>query len=244
MIASTWRLPAAPLRASAVATKLTALTAIAIVAANVRTGLPVGPFYAVKAPIAFAAVMLLSLGFLHEHHPFARFGAANQITTVRALLVSLIVALVGEAPTAALAASAAATGLVVTMLDGVDGWLARLHRIASAFGARFDMEIDALLILALSILAWRFGKAGAWVVLSGAMRYAFVAAGARWTWLRAPLPRSRRRQAVCVAQIAALLAAMVPAVVPPASAVIAGAALAALSASFLTDTVWLWRRAA
>jgi multidrug efflux pump subunit AcrA (membrane-fusion protein) len=39
------------------------------------------------------------------------------------------------------------------MLDGVDGWLARRHEIASRFGARFDMEVDALLILALSVLA-------------------------------------------------------------------------------------------
>ena len=67
----------------------------------------------------------------------------------------------------------------MTLLDGVDGWLARRHRIASAFGARFDMEIDALLILALSVLAWRHEKAGAWVVASGLLRYAFVAAGAR-----------------------------------------------------------------
>src|SRR6266850_5557566 len=243
MIATTWRLPDAPLRSSAVATKLTALLALIVVATAARTGLPVSALYAFKATAAFAAVMLLSLGFLQQHHPFTRFGAANQITTVRALLVSLVVSLIGEPSLPAIAASAAAASVVVTLLDGVDGWLARRNRIASDFGARFDMEIDALLILALSMLAWRFEKAGGWVVLSGVLRYAFVAAGARWTWLHAPLPASRRRQAICVLQIVALTVAIVPAIPPPISAPLAAVALGALGVSFLVDILWLWRRA-
>jgi len=244
MIATTWRLPDAPLRSSAGATKLTALLASIVLAAMARTGLPVTALYAVKAPAAFAAVMLLSFGFLQQHHPFTRFGAANQITTIRALLVSLLVCLVGEPRMPAIAASAAVASVVVTLLDGVDGWLARRTRIASEFGARFDMEIDALLILGLSMLAWRFEKAGAWVLLSGALRYAFVAAGTRWTWLAAPLPTRRRRQAVCVLQIVVLTLAIVPAIPSSVSAALAAAALAALGGSFLIDIVWLWRRAA
>jgi len=242
MIATTWRLPDAPLRTSAVATKSIALAAGVGLAAAARTGLPVGTLYAVKAPIAFAAMMLFALGYLHEHHPFARFGSANQITTVRALLVALLVCLIGEPRVPALAASAVAASVLVTLLDGVDGWLARRHRIASDFGARFDMEIDALLILALSILAWQFGKAGAWVVLSGALRYVFVIAGARWPWLRAPLPPSRRRQTICVVQIVALTVAVVPAVPASFSAPLVAVALAALVSSFLVDTLWLWQR--
>ena len=244
MIATTWRLPDAPLRSSAVATKLTALVTLIVVATIARTGLPVSALYAAKASAAFAAVMLLSLGFLQQHHPFTRFGAANQITTVRALLVSLVVSLIGEPRLPAIAASAAAASVIVTLLDGVDGWLARRNRIASDFGARFDLEIDALLILALSILAWRFEKAGVWVVLSGVLRYAFVAAGAGWTRLKAPLPASRRRQTICVFQIVALTMAIVPAIPPAISAPLTAVALAALGGSFLIDTVWLWRRAA
>jgi phosphatidylglycerophosphate synthase len=242
MIATTWRLPDAPLRSSAVATKSIALLAGVGLAAAARTGLPVGALYAVKAPLAFAAMMLLSFGFLQQHHPFARFGSANQITTVRALLVALLVCLIGEPHVPALAASAAAASVVVTLLDGVDGWLARRHRIASDFGARFDMEIDALLILALSVLAWQFGKAGAWVVISGALRYLFVGAGAIWPWLHTPLPPSRRRQTICVVQIVALTLAVVPVVPPAVSASLAAVALAALLYSFLVDTLWLWQR--
>jgi phosphatidylglycerophosphate synthase len=244
MIATTWRLPDAPLRASAVATKLAALAAVAALGGVAHAGLPVGVLYPLKAAAAFAAVTLVAIGFLQQHHPFARFGAANQITTLRALLVSLIGGAIGEPHTATIAASAAAASVLATSLDGVDGWLARRHRTASAFGARFDMETDALLILALSILAWQFGKAGVWVIASGLLRYAFAAAGTIWAGLGAPLPPSRRRQAICVLQIGALIAAIVPTIQPPASTAIAGAALLALAYSFLVDAAWLWRRAA
>ena len=243
MITTAWRLPGAPLRASAVASSLVALAAVAALAAAARASLPVSAMYAAKSSAAFAALVLVSLGFLQQHHPFARFGAANQVTTMRAVVVSLIVGLIGEASAPALAAAAVGASVVATALDGVDGWLARRHAIASDFGARFDMEVDALLILALSVLAWTFGKAGAWVVASGAMRYAFVAAGAGLRWMRAPLPPSRRRQTICVVQVAALTIALVPTIAPPVSAAIAAAALASLTGSFLVDTLWLWRRA-
>ena len=243
MITTAWRLPDAPLRASAVASSLVALAAVAALAAAARASLPVSAMYAAKSSAAFAALVLVSLGFLQQHHPFARFGPANQVTTMRAVVVSLIVGLIGEASAPALAAAAVGASVVATALDGVDGWLARRHAIASDFGARFDMEVDALLILALSVLAWTFGKAGAWVVASGAMRYAFVAGGARLPWLRAPLPPSRRRQTICVVQVAALTIALVPTIAPPVGAAIAAAALASLTGSFLVDTLWLWRRA-
>jgi len=158
--------------------------------------------------------------------------------------VALVAGLVGEPRDPAIAAAAVAASVAVTLLDGMDGWLARRHRIASPFGARFDMEIDALLILALSVLAWRHGKAGAWVVASGLMRYGFVAAGAAAPWLRAALEPSRRRQIICILQIAVLALVMLPGLQPPISALLAAAALAALAGSFLIDTVWLWRRAA
>jgi phosphatidylglycerophosphate synthase len=239
-----WRMPDAPLRASAVTSKLVGLVTVFLLASVARASQPLGDLYPLKASALFAAIMLLSIGFLQRHHPFARFGPANQITTVRAMLVALVASLVGEPRLPGVAAGAVAASVVVTVLDGVDGWLARRNRIASDFGARFDMEIDALLILALSVLAWRYEKAGMWVVWSGLMRYVFVAAGAIAPWLRGPLPPSRRRQTICVIQIAGLTLAMVPSIQPPLSTLLAAAALVTLSYSFLVDTLWLWRRAA
>jgi phosphatidylglycerophosphate synthase len=222
---------------------LAGLVAIVALADLARTALPLGDRYPLKAAGLFALISGLSIGFLQQHHPFSRFGAANQITTLRAILVALVAGLVGEPTLPAVAAAAVAASVAATLLDGVDGWLARRSRIASSFGARFDMEIDALLILALSVLAWRHEKAGVWVVASGLLRYLFVAGGTVAPWLHAPLPASRRRQTICVIQIAALTLVMLPAIGPPISSAVAAAALAALSYSFLVDTVWLWRRA-
>jgi phosphatidylglycerophosphate synthase len=238
-----WRLPDSPLRASAITATLLGVAAGVALAGAARAALPLGDRYPLKAAGLFAAVMGLSIGFLRQHHPFTRFGAANQITTLRAMLTGLVAGLVGEPQVPAVALAAAAMSVAVTALDGVDGWLARRQRMASLFGARFDMEIDALLILALSVLAWWHDKAGAWVVASGLLRYIFVAAGAAAPWLRAALRPSRRRQTICVVQIAALTVVLLPAIQPPASSLLAATALATLAYSFAVDTLWLWRTA-
>lgn len=172
-----------------------------------------------------------------------RFGPANQVTLARAVLVTMVAILAVGPPSPVVASTAVALSLVVTLLDGVDGWLARRTRTVSAVGARFDMEVDAALILALAILAWRYGKAGAWVLASGLLRYGFLATGWLWRAMARPLPPSRRRQTICVVQVVSLIVVMVPAVQPPQSTLVAAAALAALGCSFLADTVWLARTA-
>lgn len=241
MISTDWQLPAAPLRASAVTTVVAGFAGAIAIAQAARGWLPLSNLYGLKAAAIFSIVMLIALGFLPRHHPYDRFGPANQMTTFRAMLVALVAALIGEPRFPHVATAAASTGLIVTSLDGVDGWLARRFGIASRFGARFDMEVDALLILVLSMLVSEFNKAGAWVVLSGLLRYIFVAAGRYWPQLREPLFASRRRQAVCVVQILALVVALVPEIEPPLSARIAATALAVLVWSFLFDTRWLLR---
>ena len=168
------------LRASVVSTLLVGLVALVCLSWLARAELPLSALYPLKAAAGFTLVMLLAMGFLRDTHPFARFGAANQITAARAALVVLVASLIGEAALPAVATGGAAASFVATVLDGADGWLARRSRMASRFGARFDMEIDALLILALAILVWQFGKAGRWVVASGLLRYLFLAAGLLW----------------------------------------------------------------
>jgi phosphatidylglycerophosphate synthase len=128
------------------------------------------------------------------------------------------------------------------VLDGVDGWLARRTKMASPFGARFDMEIDALLVLILSLLAWRYGKAGPWVLASGLLRYVFVAAAWWEPALARPLFPSRRRQAVCVIQVAGLNLAIAPFIPTPASGLLAAVALGCLVYSFSVDVAWLLQR--
>lgn len=201
-----------------------------------------GADYLVKAAAVFGVILLIAIPRRRAHHPFDRFGPANQVTALRAVIVALLAALIGEPHTNALAVAAVTAGSGCALLDGVDGWLARRSHMASAFGARFDMEVDALLILALSILAWRYEKAGAWVLASGLTRYVFVAAGILWPWLRTPLPGTIRGKTICVVQIAGLLIALLPAIASPASAWIAALSLAGLWYSFLVDIRWLWLR--
>ena len=63
-------------------------------------------------------------------------------------------------------------------LDGVDGWLARRTQLSSPFGraVRHGNRCAPDRSL-LSLLVWRFDKAGGWVLACGLMRYVFVAAG-------------------------------------------------------------------
>ena len=227
---------------AAVVTALTAL-ALAAAAAVMARELGLGQAYVAKVLGAFAVVAILVLTNVRAHHPFPRFGPANQVTLARAALVTLLAGLAGEPASAGVAPVAFALAFAAAVLDAVDGPLARATGMASEFGARFDMETDAALVLVLAVLAWQLDKAGPWVLASGLMRYAFVAAGAWLEWLRRPLPPSFRRKLVCAVQVTALVAALAPIVPPPVSALAAAAALAALCYSFASDVLWLRRRA-
>jgi len=105
------------------------------------------------------------------------------------------------------------------------------------------MEVDALLILVLAILAWRWTKAGAWVLLSGLLRYLFVAAGWVLPWMNRALAPTLRARVICVVQIVTLIVAIAPIVAMPLSAVAAAGGLLILAWSFLVDTQRLWRAA-
>ena len=105
--------------------------------------------------MAGAALVLVGLS---KHHPFARFGAANQVTVTRGALVALLAGLIGERTAVGLPTFVMAAAVTVAVLDGIDGWMARRNHMASDFGARFDMETDALFIMVLAVLAWQYGK--------------------------------------------------------------------------------------
>ncbi|AGA33454.1 CDP-alcohol phosphatidyltransferase [Thioalkalivibrio nitratireducens DSM 14787] len=200
------------------------------------------------AAYSLFAYALLVGGLLYRSPPvFLRQGpgAANGITLLRAALaapVSIVALHPGSWDTLTTVWLIGISALVVT-LDAVDGAVARRTRRTGAFGARFDMEVDAWLILILSLLVWRTGQAGAWVLLIGLLRYAFVVGGWYWAWLSARLPPSRRRQTVCVLQSLALLAALAPVMPAQAASIVVLAALLSLSYSFAVDVLWLYRHA-
>jgi phosphatidylglycerophosphate synthase len=122
--------------------------------------------------------------------------------------------------------------------DAVDGRVAR-RTGTSAFGARYDGEVDALLILVLSVHV--AGSVGAWVLAIGVMRYAFAVAGWLQPWLREPLGPRHWRKVVAAAQGIMLTVAASGLVPAPWSALLVAAALGLLVESFGRDVAWLWR---
>jgi phosphatidylglycerophosphate synthase len=188
---------------------------------------------------AYAALSGVIAAAAGVERRMARFGVANQVTLLRAGLVCLVGGALLAGPASLLGWSLAALVAAALSLDAVDGWLARRFGLASRFGARFDLEVDALLILILAVLAWQSDRVGPWVLAIGLLRYAFVAAGWLWPLLRRPLPPSRRRQAVCVQQGVTLLLCLLPPVGSTLASVAAGVALFALLASFAADIIYL-----
>ena len=192
------------------------------------------------AGIVYATVMAAVLWLVTGHHVPGRFGPANHVTVARVVLTAVVAGAAFERPSVELAWWVIGLTIVACVLDGVDGWLARRTHLHSPFGARFDMEIDALLTLALSVLVWRFGKAGPWVLACGLMRYAFVAAGWIWPWLSGALTPTLRGKIVAVLQWVGLGVALLPVLGPSVSGPVAAATLVALASSFGLDARRLW----
>jgi phosphatidylglycerophosphate synthase len=168
-------------------------------------------------------------------------GPANSVTLARATLVGGVTALVAgsfdhPAPVPLMVALATAA----LLLDTVDGAVARRTRTVSPVGARFDMEVDAFLVLMLSVYDVRL--IGAWVLAIGAARYVFVAAGWVLPWLRASGVPPRYWNKVVAAIQGIVLTTVMADVLPrwvSAGAVVV--AMGLLAESFGREVWWLWR---
>ncbi len=237
------RLPGPPLLASVLRAVIVGVLVILAYAPFVASETMSGADYIKRSLVFFGAAALLVLNRVGAHYPFPRFGAANFVTMLRVSLVAGVAGLIGEPASERIAWLAIGAVVVVAVLDGVDGWLARRSGGTSAFGARFDMETDAALILILALLVWLHGKAGAWVIVCGLMRYGFVAAGFALPWMAGPLRSTMRGKSVAVGQFIGLGAALLPVVSVPISNVIAALTLATLIWSFAVDIAWLKRQA-
>ena len=128
-----------------------------------------------------------------------RLAPADWVTLARATLAVGVAALIADsferpAPVALLVSLAA----VALALDAVDGWVARRTRTEGLLGARFDAEVDAFLILILSVYVAR--SAGAWVLAIGAARYVVPGGRVVLPWMRAQLPPRYWRKVVAATQ--------------------------------------------
>ncbi len=209
-----------------------ALTSACAALACVLAGLPAWPALLVQL------AMLTGAWPDRTGHHGRGVGLANGVTLFRSALVGLLAAWAATAsgPQAAMVGVAS----LAFALDGLDGAIARRTGRSSRLGARLDMELDAVTVVVLGLLSWRQGHAGAWVLVAGAWRYAFVLAASIAPWLRAPLDDFRPRRWACGAAVTALIAAV--ALTPPAGSLAAALGVGITSMSFLRDIGWLWRR--
>jgi phosphatidylglycerophosphate synthase len=128
---------------------------------------------------------------------------------------------------------------VALLTDFVDGRIARAFDQVTPFGAAFDMEVDAFLILVLSLYV--VPTVGPVALLIGFARYLLATAAAVWPWLNGSTPP--RRWAKVVAAVQGIVLTVVAADVLPrgvAYAAVLGA-LALLTESFAHQVVVLWR---
>ena len=174
-----------------------------------------GGWAALGGVLLFTGLLIAVERGLVAYHPHPRFGMANRITLVRAGISCLIAARSIDpdplgAPERWLLAAIAVAAL---LLDGADGWAARRQQLTSAFGARFDMEVDAFAILVLATTVAKADAVPVWVLAIGAVRYLYLAAGWIVPLLRRPLPAhpfaDRRRKTIAVVQSIALVIALV-----------------------------------
>jgi phosphatidylglycerophosphate synthase len=192
------------------------------------------------AGVAYAIVLWFALSSGLQAAGMRALGPANQITLGRASLVAGVTALVVTS-----IARPVPTVVLVTLvgvalaLDGVDGQVARRTGSTSKLGGRFDMEVDAFLILVLSVYV--AGAFGWWTVAIGAFRYAFIAASWALPWLTAPLPPRFSRKVVAAVQGVVLVVATAHLVPPTVAFFALVTALVSLTWSFGRDVGWLWR---
>jgi len=186
------------------------------------------------------ALLSVTLGAALVRHDAPGIGPAGRVTLVRAELACAVAALTADsfvrpAPVATLVTLTA----VALMLDAVDGWVARRTGTATPLGARFDMEVDAFLIAVLSVYV--APGVGVWVLVIGAMRYAYVAAGWALPWLRRPTPPRYWAKVVAAVQGVVLVVAAADLLPLTSSRVAVAGALVLLVESFGRDVWWQWR---
>ena len=188
-----------------------------------------------------AAAALLTAARTRSDQPFVH--PADWVTLTRAVLIAGVAGLVADSFSRPVPVTALVTlSIVALVLDAVDGQVARSTGTATPLGARLDGEVDAFLILLLSIAVSR--DYGRWVLAIGVARYALLLAGWLIPWLAAPLPPRYWRKVVAAVQGIVLTVAVSGVTSRLVGMIAVAAALLLLAESFGRDVIWLYRTGA
>jgi CDP-diacylglycerol--glycerol-3-phosphate 3-phosphatidyltransferase len=168
-------------------------------------------------------------------------GLANQLTIFRGLLLCLLAGfLFLNPPEGFLAWIPGFLYSATLIIDGFDGYTARLRRETTAFGAFLDLDLDALGTLISVLLAVHYARLPDWCILTGMAYYLF--AFGKWQRKKRglplhPLPASRYRRSVTVVMWVFIALALLPVTVLPKSDMMAALVMIPVLAGFLRD----WR---
>ena len=217
-------------------------TAALLGVVSVAVGLGVAGWIAGLAT-GWAATALIVTARMRSDQPTIL--PADWVTLTRAVLCAGVAGLV--AASLSLGRPVSSTALVTLSavalaLDAVDGQVARRTGTATSLGGRIDGEVDAFLILLLSIVVSQ--AYGSWVLVIGAARYALLLAGWLIPWLAAPLPPRYWRKVVAAVQGIVLTVAASGLVDRRTGMIAVAAALLLLAESFGHDVIWLYRTGA
>jgi phosphatidylglycerophosphate synthase len=198
---------------------------------------------AMAVAVSCAPAALTALAVARRDPPAVT--AADRVTLARAVLAGgcaavTLMAIAGPAPLRSWYLFALVVPTLV--LDAVDGAVARRTGSVTSAGALLDMQVDAGVLVVLSVAV--APVLGAWALLIGAMRYVFVVASRVWPILRTPLPRSQFRRVVAGLQGGVLAGALAPVVPVDVARAAVLLALVLLVVSFGTQIMAIRRRVA
>ncbi len=219
-----------------------------VVVISVTAGLVA--YWPVGIPFVAVIGVVLAFEFLLFRHAYTQttkvngpqpFTFATLITVLRgAAIVLLSGFLITGQPGGGVAWLPAVLFAIGTLFDAVDGAIARATNSTSAFGARLDVEIDALALLLGSLLAIRFGMAPVYFIAVGVARYMFVA-GITFRQLRGkpvePLPPRQSRRLLGAMMMFVVFFLLTPAITTQIAYWLATAAMIPFIVGFVRD--WL-----
>jgi phosphatidylglycerophosphate synthase len=188
-----------------------------------------------------AATALLVTARMRSDQPAIH--PADWVTLTRTVLIAGVAGLVADSFGRPVSITALVTlSTVALVLDAVDGQVARRTGTVTPLGARIDGEVDAFLILVLSIYVSQ--DYGSWVLVIGAARYALLLAGWLIPWLAAPLPPRYWGKVVAAVQGIVLTVAASGLLDRHVGMIAVAAALLLLAESFGRNVIWLYRTGA
>lgn len=116
---------------------------------------------------SFGCLWANHIALLKQQSFFA--GPANWVTALRFIIVSWVMLFFSVIPHTLIVSLLT----IAVLMDVFDGFIARRTNSQSAFGALFDMEVDAFYVLAMGLYFWFTTDFGWWLLIPGAIRYVY-----------------------------------------------------------------------